>query len=229
MSASAETTAPLQVAVIPVTPLQQNASLIWCTKTKQAAVVDAGGDVPRLKAAIEKTGVTLTKVLLTHGHFDHAGGAAELAALYGVPVEGPHRADDFLLADMANAGARWGVPGGKPVTPDRWLAEGDTVTVGEVSFDVYHCPGHTPGHVVFVQPEVRFALVGDVIFAGSVGRTDFSHAGKPYGDQDLLVRMIREKLFPLGDDITFLPGHGPASTFGAERATNPYCGDRMTA
>lgn len=209
---------PIQAMVIPVTPLQQNTSLVWCAATKQAAFVDPGGEVPKLLKAVEQAGVTVTKIMLTHGHSDHAGAAAELAEHFGVPVEGPHRDDDFLLQAMA--GSRY-APGARNCTPDRWLNDGDQVQLGDVTFDVVHCPGHTPGHIVFVQKESRFAFVGDVIFEGSIGRTDF-----PRGNHADLIASIRDKLFPLGDDIGFLPGHGGMSSFGQERAANPYVSDR---
>ena len=207
----------MQAAVLPVTPLQQNCSLIWCAATKKAAVIDPGGDVDEIVAALDKQGLTLEKVLLTHGHFDHAGGAAELAEMFDVPVEGPQEEEKFLLDVIEMQGFKWGVAGGRNVEPDRWLADGDTVTVGELTLDVIHTPGHTPGHVVFFHAPSRFAIVGDVLFKGSIGRTDF-----PRGDHDTLIRSIKEKLLPLGDDVTFLPGHGPLSTFGNKRRTNPF-------
>ena len=207
----------MQAAVLPVTPLQQNCSLIWCAATKKAAVIDPGGDVDEIVAALDKQGLTLEKVLLTHGHFDHAGGAAELAEMFDVPVEGPQEEEKFLLDVIEMQGFKWGVAGGLNVEPDRWLADGDTVTVGELTLDVIHTPGHTPGHVVFFHAPSRFAIVGDVLFKGSIGRTD-----SPRGDHDTLIRPIKEKLLPLGDDVTFLPGHGPLSTFGNERRTNPF-------
>ncbi|HQF29847.1 MAG TPA: MBL fold metallo-hydrolase [Hyphomicrobiales bacterium] len=210
----------MQAAVLPVTPLQQNCSLIWCAATKKAAVIDPGGDVDEIVAALGKQGLTLEKVLLTHGHFDHAGGAAELAEMFGVPVEGPQEEEKFLLDVVEMQGFKWGVAGGRNVEPDRWLTDGDTVTVGELTLDVIHTPGHTPGHVVFFHAPSRFAIVGDVLFKGSIGRTDF-----PRGDHDTLIRSIKEKLLPLGDDVTFLPGHGPLSTFGNERRTNPFLQD----
>lgn len=211
---------PIQALVVPVTPFQQNTSLVWCSATKKAAFVDPGGEIPRLLQAVEQAGVTVEKILLTHGHLDHAGAAAELRERLGVPVEGPHQDEDWLLASIDEQGARFGLEGARSVTPDRWLSDGDVVTLGAVSFDVIHCPGHTPGHVVFHQPEAKFAFVGDVIFRGSIGRTDF-----PRGDFNALVASIREKLFPLGDDVRFLPGHGDLSTFGWERKTNPFVSD----
>lgn len=208
---------PFEIAVVPVTPFQQNASILWDSASKKAAIVDPGGDIARLKAVIERFAVIPEKILLTHAHIDHAGGAAELAALLGIPIEGPHRADQIVIDELGAKGLQFGIEGARAFVPDRWLEEGDTVTVGDVSFDVLHVPGHTPGHVVFVNPEARFAIVGDTVFQGSIGRTDFA-----YGDGPLLVRGIREKLLPLGDDMTVLPGHGPATTLGDERRTNPF-------
>jgi glyoxylase-like metal-dependent hydrolase (beta-lactamase superfamily II) len=215
-----QTAPPIQAVVIPVTPFQQNTSLVWCTRTRRAAFVDPGGEVPRLLAAAKQAEVTVEKIMLTHGHLDHAGAATALAEHFQAPIEGPHRDEDWLLADIPNQSAKWGMPEARACTPDRWLGDGDTVQLGDTSFDVIHCPGHTPGHVVFFQKEARFALVGDVIFRGSIGRTDF-----PRGNFDDLVHSIRAKLFPLGDDVRFLPGHGDMSTFGWERKTNPYVSD----
>lgn len=214
---------PMRVAIIPVTPLQQNCSLLWCTKTMRGAFVDPGGDLDMLKQALEKTGVTLEKVLVTHGHLDHCGLAGELASELGVPLEGPHEEDRFWIEQLDDDGARWGMPAAS-FEPDRWLKEGDTVTVGELELEVYHCPGHTPGHIVFYHAPSRFAIVGDVLFQGSIGRTDF-----PRGDFQQLVSSITGKLWPLGDDVTFVPGHGPTSTFGQERRTNPFVGDAALA
>ena len=210
----------MKLAIIPVTPYQQNCSLVVCAATGQAALVDPGGEVDRLLAAVEKSGAKLTKILVTHGHVDHCGGVAEVAERAGVPVEGPQREDAFWIDQLTGQGASFGVPGARHFAPDRWLEGGDAVTVGELRFDVRHCPGHTPGHVVFVQPERRIAFVGDVLFQGSVGRTDF-----PRGDFDTLVRSITEQLWPFGDDVRFVPGHGPMSTFGAERRSNPFVSD----
>jgi glyoxylase-like metal-dependent hydrolase (beta-lactamase superfamily II) len=213
----------LQAAQIPVTPFQQNCALIWDAETGKGVVIDPGGDVPRILAALERGKVTVERILLTHGHLDHAGGAAalkrELEARQGapVPVEGPDRRDDFLLAGLAEQGARFGMDDLEAVTPDRWLAEGETVSIAGQDFAVLHCPGHTPGHVVFVSTALGFAVVGDVIFRGSIGRTDF-----PYGDHAALIAAIQEKLLPLGDGMRFLCGHGPGSTFGEERRTNPF-------
>jgi len=214
----------MKAIIIPVTPLQQNCAVIWCTATSAGAVVDPGGDIPRIREAIAQSGARMEKVLITHGHVDHAAAAADLAEELGVPIEGPHREDLFLIEAMAEHGARYGISPARPFTPARWLAEGDTVTLGALSLLVLHCPGHTPGHVVFFHAESRIALVGDVLFQGSIGRTDF-----PRGNHADLVRSIRTKLFPLGDDVGFLPGHGGMSTFGRERATNPFVGDRAVA
>jgi len=210
----------MKLAIIPVTPFQQNCSLIVCEATGQAALVDPGGEVDRLLSSVERTGAKLAKVLVTHGHLDHCGGAAEVKARTGVPIEGPQSEDRFWIEQMDQQGRNFGVPGARSFTPDRWLEAGDSVVVGEIRFDVQHCPGHTPGHVVFVQPELRIAFVGDVLFQGSIGRTDF-----PRGDYDTLLRSITTKLWPLGDDMRFVPGHGPMSTFGDERRSNPFVGD----
>ena len=210
----------LQCEIIPVTPFQQNCSLIWDPGTMRGALVDAGGEIERLLARVKERGVTLEKLLVTHGHLDHAGGVADLAERLSLPIEGPHKDDDFWIEGMPAAGRQYGFPPLRSFVPDRWLQDGDTVTVGTMTLDVIHCPGHTPGHVVFHHPESKAAFVGDVIFENSIGRTDF-----PKGNHEHLIRSIRDKLFPLGDDITFVPGHGPLSTFGRERANNPYVGD----
>jgi glyoxylase-like metal-dependent hydrolase (beta-lactamase superfamily II) len=207
----------LKVTVVPVTPFAQNCSIVACTATDLAAIVDPGGDLPRIMEAIAQLGVTPEKILLTHGHIDHAGAAADLADALSVPIEGPHEADAFLLAGLAEQGKRFGITEARSVTPTRWLAEGDSVTIGKLTFNVLHVPGHTPGHLVFVARPERFALVGDTLFAGSVGRTDF-----PYGSHDQLIAGIKTKLLPLGDDVTILPGHGSASTIAAERAGNGF-------
>jgi hydroxyacylglutathione hydrolase len=214
----------LQGAVIPVTPFQQNCTILWDDGTKRAVVVDPGGDVDRILAAIDQAGVSVERIWLTHGHLDHAGGATELQDTLreragepeGVPIEGPDQRDEFLLQGLEAQGRSYGIAL-RNVTVDRWLHEGDSVAFGAHRFDVLHCPGHTPGHVVFVNHAARFALVGDVLFQGSIGRTDF-----PYGDHAALIRAIAEKLLPLGDDFTFLCGHGPSSTIGAERRSNPF-------
>ncbi len=207
----------MKVYIVPVTPFQQNCSILCCERSGKAAVVDPGGETGRILEAVKQAGVTVDKVLVTHGHLDHAGAVAELAEQLQVPVEGPHRDDQFWIDGLAEQSQRFGFDGARPFTPDRWLEDGDTVTVGETDLRVLHCPGHTPGHVVFFSPEGRFAVVGDVLFQGSIGRTDF-----PRGDHATLIHSIREKLFPLGDDVQFLPGHGPTSTFGHERKTNPF-------
>jgi hydroxyacylglutathione hydrolase len=207
----------LQAMIVPVTPFQQNCAILWEEETKRGAVSDPGGDVDQILKAVEKSGVTIEKVLLTHGHIDHAGGAAELAERLGVKIEGPHTEDLFLLEDLPRSGAQYGMTGVRPVTPDRWLKEGDTVTVGGLTFDILETPGHTPGSVVFFNKPNRFLLGGDVLFKGSIGRTDF-----PRGDHETLLASIRDKLFPLGDDVVFLPGHGQPGRIGEERMTNPF-------
>jgi glyoxylase-like metal-dependent hydrolase (beta-lactamase superfamily II) len=214
---------PLRAAIIAVTPLQQNCTLLWCTATMRGAFVDPGGDLPKLRAAVQQTGVTVEKILLTHGHIDHAGSAGILADELGVPIEGPHEADRFWIEQLEATGRAYGVEG-RPFEPSRWLNDGDQVTVGELTFDVRHCPGHTPGHVVFHHPPSKLALVGDVLFQGSAGRWDF-----PQGNQQDLVRSITERLWPMGEDTAFIPGHGPMSTFGHERQTNPLVGDSALA
>ena len=210
----------IQLRIVPVTPFEQNCSIVWCDKTMRGAVVDPGGDLERIRAAADKLGVKIEKLLITHGHIDHAGGTAKLARELGVPIEGPQEEDRFWIAGMPQQSKMFGFPDVEAFEPDRWLHDGDTVTVGEESFRVIHAPGHTPGHVVFFHADARLAIVGDVLFAGSIGRTDF-----PKGDHATLIHSIREKLFPLGDDVTFVPGHGPTSTFGDERQNNPYVGD----
>ena len=216
-------TPPLRAAIIPVTPLQQNCSLIWCTRTMRGALVDPGGDLDRLKAAVAKAGVTLEKLLITHGHIDHCGQAGQLAQELGLPIEGPHEADRFWIARLGDDGRSYGIDGAV-FEPTRWLHDGDTVMLGDLTLDVIHCPGHTPGHVVFHHAPSRLAVVGDVLFAGSIGRTDF-----PLGNHADLIAAITGKLWPLGEDVTFSPGHGPVSTFGAERRANPFVGDAALA
>lgn len=210
----------MKLAIVPVTPFQQNCSLVVCTRSNRAAFVDPGGEVDRLLGALEQTGATLEKILVTHGHLDHCGGVAELAERTGVPVEGPHPEDSFWIDQLETQARRFGLPSSRAFTPDRWLAGGDNVTVGELAFDVRFCPGHTPGHVVFASGEHRIAFVGDVLFKGSIGRTDF-----PRGDHATLLRSITRELWPLGDDMRFVPGHGPMSTFGEERRSNPFVSD----
>jgi len=219
----ARTEPKLQIRIVPVTPLQQNCSLIWDTATKHAAFVDPGGDIDALQGALDHFGLTLKKIWLTHGHLDHAGAAAELRERTGIPIEGPHKDDQFWLDQIEAAGLRYGIEGGRNVTPDRYLEDGDTLELEGVKFDVSHCPGHTPGHVVIHNRDAKIAFVGDVLFAGSIGRTDF-----PRGNHQQLIDSITGKLWPLGDDMTFVPGHGPTSTFGRERQTNPFVADAIT-
>ena len=208
---------PLQIAVVPVTPFQQNCAIVWEPKSNEAAIVDPGGDVPRLQAAIKELGVTPVAIWLTHGHIDHAGGVGALAVQTGVPIEGPHEEDRFWIVGMPQQSKMFGFPNVQSFEPDRWLKAGDKVQFGEIELDVLHCPGHTPGHVVFYHPPSKLAQVGDVLFQGSIGRTDF-----PRGDYETLIRSIHEQLFPLGDDVEFIPGHGPMSNFGEERRYNPF-------
>ena len=212
----------LRAVVVPVTPFVQNCSVVWCDVTGRGAVIDPGGDLDRILEVVKNNGVELGKILLTHGHIDHAGGTAELARRFSLPIEGPHPGDRFWIEQLPEQGAMFGVARAESFEPSRWLDQGDTVTVGDATLEVRHCPGHTPGHVVFYEPGARLAFVGDVLFAGSIGRTDF-----PGGDYDALIASIRDNLFPLGDDVRFVPGHGPTSTFGQERKTNPFVGDRV--
>jgi hydroxyacylglutathione hydrolase len=207
----------LRAMIVPVTPFEQNCTILWSEATKCGAVVDPGGDLDRIQEGIAQAGVTIEKILLTHGHIDHAGGAAALKEKLAVPIEGPQRADAFLLEHLAETGRSYGIAGARDVTPDRWLEEGDEVSVGGLAFQVLHCPGHSPGSVVFVNAGERFAMVGDVLFQGSVGRTDL-----PGGSHAALISSITTKLLPLGDDVAFICGHGPPSTIGDERATNPF-------
>jgi glyoxylase-like metal-dependent hydrolase (beta-lactamase superfamily II) len=211
---------PLRAAIVPVTPLQQNSTLLWCTQTMRGAFTDPGGDLDRLKAAAKQHGVTIEKLLITHGHIDHCGQAGMLAKELGVPIEGPHEADRFWISRLEDDGRNYGIDG-RVFEPDRWLTDGDTVTVGNLTLDVYHCPGHTPGHVVFHHAPSKLAIVGDVLFQGSIGRTDF-----PMGNHQDLIDAITSKLWPLGDDTVFVPGHGQPSSFGQERKTNPFVSDR---
>jgi len=206
--------------VVPVTHYQQNCSVLWCSETRKAAVIDPGGDLDKILDALATLDVTLEKILLTHGHLDHVGATTELAAKYTLPIEGPHIDDAFWINALEEQGQMMGFNAPAPFTPTRWLNDGDTVSVGKLELKVLHCPGHTPGHVVFFHPESNQAFVGDVIFNGSVGRSDF-----PRGNHNDLVASIREKLFPLGDDVKFVPGHGPESTFGQERLHNPFVAD----
>jgi hydroxyacylglutathione hydrolase len=215
---------PLQGVIIPVTPFQQNCSLVWCNETKRAAVIDPGGEIERILAAAETQSVVIDKILLTHGHLDHAGAAAALAEEFGLPIEGPQREDRFWIDDIAEHGARYGMTYCRPFTPDRWLEDGDSVTIGAQLLSVHHCPGHTPGHVVLHHAPSRLAFVGDVLFRGSIGRSDL-----PRGDAAELIRSITTKLWPLGDDVAFVPGHGPMSSFGRERRDNPFVADQVLA
>ena len=210
----------MQFRIIPVTPFQQNCSLLWCEQTMAGAVVDPGGDIDTIQAAAARFGVNVEKILLTHGHIDHAGGTAELKRRLDVPIVGPQSEEAFWIDQLPQQGQMFGFPRAESFTPDRWLEDGDVVTFGQVALEVLHTPGHTPGHVVFFNRAAKIAVVGDVLFQGSIGRTDF-----PRGDYDKLIRSIREKLWPLGNDVTFIPGHGPLSTFGDERESNPFVGD----
>ena len=217
------TQSPLRAAMIPVTPFQQNCSLVWCTKTMKGALVDPGGDLDKIKSAVARAGVTLEKILLTHGHADHCGQSGMLAKELALPIEGPHEDDRFWISRLVDDGPRFQMHC-EVFEPDRWLVDGDTVTFGEVELEVIHCPGHTPGHVVFFHRPSAFAFVGDVLFQGSIGRTDF-----PMGNHQDLIDAITGKLWPLGDGVTFVPGHGQPSTFGQERQTNPFVGDAALA
>jgi len=211
---------PIRALIAPVTPLQQNCTIVWCAKTKKAAIIDPGGELPRLLQALMQHELVLEKIWVTHGHLDHAGATAELKEVTGCPIEGPHPEDAFLIEGIPQSGAKFGMPEARSFTPDRWLDDGDKVTLGETEFEVLHCPGHTPGHVVFFHRQARFAQVGDVLFQGSIGRTDF-----PRGNHADLINAITGKLWPLGDDVRFVPGHGPMSSFGEERRTNPFVAD----
>lgn len=212
----------MQAVVIPVTPLQQNCTVIWCEETMRGAVSDPGGDLDQVQRVIDEQGVQVAKTLVTHGHMDHAGGVAELAERLGVPIEGPHEDDLFLIEALTESGAKYGLTEARPFTPARWLQGGDTVSFGNQTMSVRHCPGHTPGHIIFHDAKAMVALVGDVLFRGSVGRSDL-----PRGDHDTLICSIREQLWPLGDETTFVPGHGPLSTFGHERQSNPFVADYL--
>jgi hydroxyacylglutathione hydrolase len=209
----------MEFTILPVTPYQQNCSLVW-DEAGRAALIDPGGEAERLLAEVAQRGLALQSILLTHGHLDHVGAAAELRDALGIPIIGPQREEQFWLDILPQQAELFGFPPTVSFTPDQWLSDGDQVDVGSVRFDVLHCPGHTPGHVVFFQPQARLAFVGDVLFKGSIGRTDF-----PRGDHAALLAAIREKLFPLGDDVRFVPGHGAMSTFGHERRENPFVGD----
>lgn len=210
----------LQYQIIPVTPFQQNCTIFWCDETMQAAVVDPGGDIEKLIAFIDQKQLTLAKILLTHAHIDHAGATKSLAEHYSVAIEGPHKEDQFWIDLIPMQKERFGFSHAEAFETNRWLNQGDTVSFGNIIMEVYFCPGHTPGHVVFFHRESKLAQVGDVLFKGSIGRTDF-----PRGDHATLISSIRNNLFPLGDDVQFIPGHGPMSTFGQERRSNPFVGD----
>ncbi len=211
----------LRYHTVPVTPFQQNCSLVWDDQTQDAAVIDPGGDLELLLAEVERLGLKLGQIWLTHAHIDHAGGAGELAQRLQLPIVGPHEGDQFWIDGLAMQSARFGFAPAQPFTPTRWLHDGDTVTVGSHTLQVRHCPGHTPGHVVFYSPDLQRAFVGDVLFAGSIGRTDF-----PQGNHQQLIDSITQRLWPMGDETVFIPGHGPESTFGEERRFNPYVGER---
>ncbi len=211
----------MKAIVIPVTPLIQNCTILCCEDTGKAAVIDAGGEIEQILTTAEDAGVEIEKILVTHAHIDHAGGVAELAERLKLPIEGPHKEDQFWIDAMPEQSRMFGLPNVKKFKPDRWLQQGDTVRFGQVELQVRHCPGHTPGHVIFFHPTMRLAIVGDVLFKGSIGRTDF-----PRGDHATLIRSIREQLWPLGDDVQFIPGHGPVSTIGEERRSNPFVGDQ---
>jgi len=210
----------MKIAVIPVTPFQQNCTLLVCEQTMQGAVVDPGGDIDKILDAVAQIGLTLEKIFLTHDHMDHAGATAELAERFNLPIEGPHIGDKFWIDGIPEQSRRFGLAPAKSFTPDRWLNDGDHVQFGAITLDVYHCPGHTPGHVIFFDPASKIAQVGDVLFHGSIGRSDL-----PGGDHDTLIRSIKQKLWPLGSDVVFVPGHGPLSTFGEERRSNPFVRD----
>ena len=212
----------MQVRIVVVTPFQQNCSVFWCEETMKGAVVDPGGDLEQIEAAIKESGATIEKILLTHGHVDHAAAAGALAERLGVPIEGPHIGDKFLIDGLPDQAAKYGFGDAEPFQPTLWLDQGDTVMVGNLKLDVKHCPGHSPGHVIFNIEAFKVAIVGDVLFQGSVGRTDL-----PGGDHDALINSIRTQLWPLGDDITFVPGHGAASTFAIERQRNPFVADKL--
>jgi len=210
----------MKVHVIPVTPFSQNCSLVWCTETMKGALVDPGGEADRILAEVEKQGVELERILVTHSHIDHAGAVAELAERLNLPIEGPHKDDKFLVDSLEEQGTRFGLEPSRPFVPTRWLEGGDTVSFGNVTMEVRHCPGHTPGHVIFFEPDQKIAMVGDVLFRGSIGRTDL-----PGGSYETLVSSITEQLWPLGKETAFISGHGDISTIGNERQSNPFVCD----
>lgn len=212
----------LKYQIVPVTPFQQNCSIIWCDETNQAAIVDPGGDIEQLTKVVDELGVTVTQLILTHGHLDHVGGTAPLAQSLNVPVIGPHKDDEFWLQGLPRQSEMFGFPMTEAFEPTQWLNDGDEIHVGNQTLQVLHTPGHTPGHVILFSNDANVAFVGDVLFKGGIGRTDF-----PRGDHPTLINAIKTKLWPLGDDVTFVPGHGPLSTFGHERATNPFVADEM--
>ncbi len=210
----------LQYKTIPVTAFQQNCSLVWCDQTQEAAVIDPGGDLEAIEWEIDRLGLQLKAIWVTHAHIDHAGGVADLADKYQLDIIGPHEGDQFWIDGLAQQGAMFGFPPSRSFVPTRWLHDGDTVQVGKETLQVRHCPGHTPGHVVFHAPQIERCFVGDVLFAGSIGRTDF-----PQGNHQQLIDSIVQRLWPMGDATVFIPGHGPESSFGRERKTNPYVGN----
>lgn len=212
----------LQYKIVPVTPFEQNCSIIWCDETRQAAIVDPGGDIQQLQQVVEELGVNVTQLLLTHGHLDHVGGTEPLSLILGVPIIGPQQADEFWLQGLPRQSEMFGFPMTEAFAPTQWLNDGDVVSVGNQALQVFHTPGHTPGHVIFYSADANVAFVGDVLFKGGIGRTDF-----PQGDHPTLVNSIKTKLWPLGNEVTFIPGHGPLSTFGHERVTNPFVADEM--
>ena len=216
---AASIAAMLRYHTVPVTAFQQNCSIVWCDQTLAAAVIDPGGDLPELLAEVDRRGLRLEQIWLTHAHIDHAGGTGTLARERGLPIVGPHPGDQFWIDGLAQQSRMFGFPPAEPFVPTRWLADGDSVQIGQSTLAVRHCPGHTPGHVVFHSAEIGRCFVGDVLFAGSIGRTDF-----PGGDHATLIASITERLWPMGDETVFIPGHGPESSFGRERRSNPYVG-----